>query len=277
MTARDRPTRADGGAEAPFLAVDLGNTRCKACLFPAQGASPAALFDVPAAEALATVVLVDLPPGTRAALSCVAEPEAGRALAAALGERLGIPATFNPDSGLALEVEGGETVGSDRLYAARGAIDRAGEGVLVVDAGTALTVDAVLPWEPEPNTGRGADPRAGRFLGGAIAAGPDLLARALGAGGVGLWCVEPCLEAPMLGRDTTAALVSGVTHGFVGAALRLCAGVAAEAGLERPLVVLTGGRRELLTAALGEVAREVRAIEHLVHLGLAAACGRGGP
>ena len=158
----------------PLLSIDLGNSRCKACLFPAGGGAPALLFDVPTAEARAAVegaAFGALPPQTTAALSCVAAAELGRALLAAL-EALANPVHFNPECGLTLELEHPETVGHDRLYAARGALECLGEPAVVVDAGTALTVDAVRPEPASPGC-------VGRFLGGAIAPGPDALAQAL--------------------------------------------------------------------------------------------------
>ncbi|MEZ6020636.1 MAG: type III pantothenate kinase [Planctomycetota bacterium] len=58
-----------------------------------------------------------------------------------LGSR---PCVLHPAHGLELAIEHPETVGLDRLYAARGAWQRTGRrDAIVVDAGTALTVDAV--------------------------------------------------------------------------------------------------------------------------------------
>ncbi|MFH0910326.1 MAG: type III pantothenate kinase, partial [Planctomycetota bacterium] len=63
------------------------------------------------------------------------------------------------------ELETPETTGGDRLTAARAAWEREQRAVLVIDAGTAVTVDAV--------------DREGVFLGGAILPGPVIWLAAL--------------------------------------------------------------------------------------------------
>jgi type III pantothenate kinase len=155
-----------------------------------------------------------------------------------------------------------QTVGRDRLYAARGALEWTGRAAVVIDAGTALTVDAVRPLDDGPF--------AGAFLGGAIAPGPALLADALARGGALLPRVEPELDVPALGRDTPSALRAGIAVGFAGAARELAARVAAEAGLGGAPIVLTGGARAYVRDVLLDDF-EVLEDEHLVHRGLAAA------
>lgn len=159
----------------------------------------------------------------------------------------GIDATRQPAS-----------VGLDRLFAARGAWECVRGPAVVVDAGTALTVDAMVP-DPERDLPR--------FLGGAIAPGPQLLAEALARGGARLFAFEPEPGAPALGRDSLEAMRAGVSVGFAGAALRLVARVAAEAGLESAPVLVTGGARRFLD--LEDFRPRVR--ELLVHEGLLAA------
>ena len=90
------------------------------------------------------------------------------------------PVVVDPPHGLSFEVDAPESVGSDRLFAARGALDHRPQNWIVVQVGTALTVDAVR-WTGEQ----------GAFLGGAIAPGPRLLSEALHAGGARLPLVDP--------------------------------------------------------------------------------------
>lgn len=167
---------------------------------------------------------------------------------------------INPPSGLELRVEHPETVGADRLFAARGALERLGRSAIVVDAGTALTVDALLVED-----GRGI------FLGGAIAPGPALLAEALGRGGARLHGIEPQPGAPALGRETAEALEAGVVVGFEGAALELVRRVGLEAELGQAPVLLTGGAAGFLREALGRTLAELVEVQALVPEGLAAA------
>ena len=158
-----------------------------------------------------------------------------------------------PAPAIASECDDPEAVGRDRRFAAQAAFSLKGPA-LVVDAGTALTVDAV-----------GEGPT---FLGGAIAPGPELLADALDRGGAKLFKVTPDSAARALGRSTEEALVAGVSVGFRGAAAALVLEVSREAGLEDAPVVLTGGARSLLQggALFGE--RATHGFADLVHLGL---------
>ncbi|MDP6954980.1 MAG: type III pantothenate kinase, partial [Planctomycetota bacterium] len=185
-----------------------------------------------------------------------------------------------------------ESVGLDRLFAARGALELVAGPALVVDAGTAVTVDALGLAEAEAeadrdhdhgdgddgdsggapgDSGEGSSGARGVFLGGAIAPGPDLLAGSLARGTARLPHNAPRPGVRALGRDTGEALAAGVAVGFGGAVRALVEGVAAEAGLDRAPLVLTGGAADYLRAEglFGE--REVLFDEHLVGRGLAAA------
>jgi type III pantothenate kinase len=172
------------------------------------------------------------------ALASVAGPDATSAAAVALAEAFELEpggVRLHPDPGVSNLCQSPETVGLDRLYAARGAAELEPDGCVVLDAGTALTVDAVRTSEGRIE-----------FLGGAIAAGPGLLARALADGGAQLFEVDPAPPVPALGRDTRAALESGVVHGFRGAAAELSRRIGLESGLATTTRVLTGGAAEWL-------------------------------
>lgn len=250
---------------ARFLAVDLGNSRCKLGVFEGTTLVDAASLPVEAElpDALAAW-LRSRPPAARAALCSVAAPALEQRVAAALREAVAGPVDVAPDPALELAVRSPETVGRDRLFSARGALAVVGGSAIVVDAGTALTVDAV----------RGGPPGGvlvGTFLGGAIAPGPELLARALALGGARLPSVEPRPGAAALGRDTTEALLAGIAVGVAGAARRLVEGVERESGLAGAPLVLTGGARAYVSEALAEGRPAPRVVEALVLLGLRAA------
>lgn len=168
------------------------------------------------------------------AISSVAD-EARRGSLRLLCEQLSECVLVNPEVGMEIDCESPETVGRDRLYAALGAWQLAQGPAIVVDAGTALTVDALGQRQGQPC-----------FLGGAIAPGPVLLARSLSEGGAQLFAAEIEADVPALGRDTRRALQSGVTVGFQGAARELVERVSDEAGLQSAPVYLTGGARALL-------------------------------
>jgi pantothenate kinase type III len=100
-----------------------------------------------------------------------------------------------------------DLTGPDRLLAAWAAIVLHGRPVIVVDLGTATTVDAV-----------DAD---GFFLGGAILPGFGLAAQALAEGTARLPRVELELPDEAIGVDTAAALQSGIVIGHLGAVREL--------------------------------------------------------
>jgi len=144
---------------------------------------------------------------------------------------------------LAVSVEAPKKVGIDRLLSALAAnvIRPAGCPVVIVDSGTATTVDVVSA--------------EGAFLGGAILPGLELSARALHHYTALLPLIsieELAVESPEpLGRDTRAALQSGLFWGQVGAVRELIARL--QTGLsaaEQPLLLVTGGGGELLVPHL---------------------------
>ncbi len=183
------------------------------------------------------------------ALSSVVHPDLCGSLVAALDQPDFPPVQLNPDPGLQLRIRHPETVGLDRLYAARWAFEVAdGKAAIVVDAGTALTVDAVVPAE---------EGWQGVFLGGAIAPGPRMLADALGTGAAQLQAIQPRQGVRALGRDTAEALEAGVVVGFQGAALHLVERISQEAGLEDCPIVLGGGASRFLMSVFENLNRPV--------------------
>ena len=243
------------------LTVDLGNTRCKFRLW-AESGSLAKSFDLAVdAEFLqqAMAWLKELDGLDRVAMCAVAELELEDQLKEVIVHVVGERFLEDPDVALELDCSQPETIGRDRLFAARGAIERTGRTCIVVDCGTALTVDLVLV----------ADGVA-TFAGGAIAPGPELLAKALRAGGARLPQVEPVPNAPALGKHTRAALEAGIAVGLRGAARELVSELAKQVPGEALPVVLTGGAAGFLTKGAA-LADEVVEVPDLVHHGLLAA------
>lgn len=122
-------------------------------------------------------------------------------------------------------------VGEDRLLNAAAAYDVLQQAVVVLDAGTAMTVDFV--------------DGAGTFHGGAILPGGQVMLDALTGRTTQLPEVElgPPLEA--MGHNTLEAMKSGVFHGMRGAARELVERFAEQAG-QFPMVVATGGDGAML-------------------------------
>ena len=161
---------------------------------------------------------------------------------------------------IVVEVDEPHRVGIDRVAAAAAAalVKEAGRPAIVIDCGTATTVDLVA-----------AD---GRFLGGAILPGPGLLARALAEGTSRLPAVADldtgALPA-MPGRTTQQAIAAGIGFGMRGAVARLVAEAAASLGGD-PQLFLTGGSRGIVRDALAGALE----IPDLVLHGIALAFGR---
>jgi len=114
-------------------------------------------------------------------------------------------------TGMPIRYEPPQDVGADRIVTAVAAWDRhgggnrdadAGKGVIVVDFGTATTFDVVAPG-PE-------------YLGGVIAPGIGISADALFARAARLPRVDMRRPASVVGRNTEAAIQSGLVYGYIG-------------------------------------------------------------
>jgi type III pantothenate kinase len=119
-------------------------------------------------------------------------------------------------------------VGSDRMAAAAGALERGRESAIVVDAGTAITVDLVVHLE---------------FRGGLIMAGPGLALEALGTYARRLPRIgTDALLAGAAGRfdDTEPAMLLGARAAAAGAVIEGVRILRHAAGFS-PGVVVTGG------------------------------------
>ncbi len=135
--------------------------------------------------------------------------------------------------GIEIRYDPPSAVGMDRLVCARAAWKDYGV-CLVVDAGTAVTVDLV---------GEGPS-----FLGGAIAPGAGLMSRALGKGCALLpGDVDPGPSSEFPPASTRECIRAGVTLGFAGLVDRLVEEFRPLAGKDVPCVA-TGGEAPLWRA-----------------------------
>lgn len=100
-----------------------------------------------------------------------------------------------------VRVDRREEVGVDRLLNVRAAFRRVGGACLVVDFGSALTVDVVST--------------RGEYLGGVIAPGTGMSAAALHAGTALLPEVKPDVVDVVTGKDTITCIRSGLFWGAI--------------------------------------------------------------
>jgi len=132
-------------------------------------------------------------------------------------------------------------VGMDRLANAVGACYFFGAPVMVLDFGTAITLDYL-----SAPTGREPLPV---YLGGAIMPGIELAAEALARGTARLPRVSLLEPRRVIGRTTAESIQAGLAHGYLGAIQTLVERAREEIG-QAVRVVATGGDALNLSAHL---------------------------
>jgi type III pantothenate kinase len=141
-------------------------------------------------------------------------------------------------TGIRILYENPKEVGADRIANALAAYHRYGGPAIIIDLGTATTLDAIN--------------RDGDYLGGAIAPGLLIAAQALFERAARLYRVELAKPRTAVGRNTVQALQSGILYGYAGLVEGLVRRFQQEMGPAR--VIATGGLAEI-------IADEVPAIE----------------
>lgn len=256
-TPTPAPVRLDG----TVLLADVGNSRIKLAVIADLGSADAAGRRLPTVtkrqdldsrgfrQANLETWLNQAAPTAAVVLVASVHDAAAARLEAAIAE---LSATrhrplrqrriVHGDLPLEIAVAEPHRVGIDRLAAAAaaGMVRRPGRGTIIVDCGTAATVDLLSP--------------DGAFLGGAIMPGPDLMARALADGTSRLPVVvamEHAMGMPpvMPGRSTQEAIIAGIGWGIRGAISRLVEEARSSLGADAD-VILTGGWRSVVRDAL---------------------------
>lgn len=126
-----------------------------------------------------------------------------------------------------------ERTGVDRVLNVAAAYEQIGKACVVIDAGTAITVDL-------------CDDQ-GRFAGGAIAPGVRMMLDALHERTAGLPRVPFAVPSDPVGRSTEQAILHGVYHGVRGMVKELVENYATELGAW-PEVIASGGDAAALFA-----------------------------
>ena len=136
-------------------------------------------------------------------------------------------------TGIQIKIENPKEVGADRIANTAAVQKLYGGPAIVLDLGTATTFDVVS--------------KDGDYLGGAIAPGLGIAADALVRRTAKLPKVELTLPENAMGRNTVAAMQSGLVIGYVGLVKELVARLKKELG-GNPKVIATGGMAEMLDA-----------------------------
>jgi type III pantothenate kinase len=206
-------TRLQAYHRGVIIAVDIGNSAAKAALVDGASVRESGRLDTAVgsgtdlAEGLGVLAgSMDPAPSTIVAVSVVDRwTERLERAADQLGLSLTVVAASHVPIGTALLRP--DQTGPDRLVAAWAAAVIHGTPAIVVDLGTATTVDAI--------------DGDGFFLGGAILPGLGLAADALADGTARLPRITLGLPTDAIGRDTTTAMQSGVVVGHIGAVREL--------------------------------------------------------
>ncbi|MEO0530522.1 MAG: type III pantothenate kinase [Planctomycetota bacterium] len=267
-------------APLPLLAIDVGNTRVKAGVFAGAAADcvesaqsgvlpiasarvpePVAAFSATAEElaGFAEWVADELASLGRVVIASVSQPTEDAVVAALRDVK--VERLTSETLPIRLDVEQPESLGVDRAVAAVAAnrLRHAGKPAIVVDVGTAITVDLI--------------DEEGVFLGGAILPGPGLAARALAEKTDRLPDVrfgELDTSPDAVGRATEPAIRAGVYWGAVGSIRELIARQR-DRCVVPPQVFLTGGAAPSFARLIGGPDLTVRYLPHLTLTGIAIA------
>ncbi|WP_197524701.1 type III pantothenate kinase [Botrimarina hoheduenensis] len=270
-----------------LLAIDIGNSRVKlgwfanpsACVSPPQttalpiassplpepgetlSGSAAELLAGPLAEWLASLPAESLQIAIASVCPAISEPFETAVSTALANAGIGFTVLrlTNSAAPLTIDVEAPALVGADRIAAAVAAncLRLADTPVIVIDIGTAITVDLI--------------DSKGVFQGGAILPGPTLAGAALAERTALLPKVLPGeldRSPDPVGRNTEAALHAGLYWGAVGALRELIA--RQRDRLPRPpQVLLTGGAAPGFARLIGGPDYTVRHVPHLTLAGIA--------
>ncbi|MDO9508013.1 MAG: type III pantothenate kinase [Thermovirgaceae bacterium] len=139
--------------------------------------------------------------------------------------------TNETDLGVPILYKTPAEVGADRLVNAVAGIRQYGSPLIIVDFGTAITLDAISP--------------SGEYLGGAIAPGLVVSMEALFGRTAKLPKVSFEVPEQVIGRTTSESIQSGMLYGFIGLVDSLVERIRGAMGVEAP-VIATGGHAEIM-------------------------------
>ena len=224
--------------EINFIAISIGNSRTQICTFIDGALTSPQVIDNHELDTIAEIVAV-----------CyleIADKEDAAIILASVVPDLGIKAELqinnklsskvirierDMDVPIGRQIDDNTTPGEDRLLNCAGAYDTLKQECIVVDAGTAITVDFV--------------DGTGTFHGGAILPGMQMMLDAMHTGGALLPELKVTKPKECIGHSTEEAMYSGVFYGARGAIFQLIEQYAEKIG-SYPLIITTGGDADLL-------------------------------
>lgn len=136
------------------------------------------------------------------------------------------------DTGIKLEYERNEELGSDRIVVSSSAYNIYGGPVIVVDFGTATTFNLVT--------------KDGRFVGGAIAPGIKTCLDSLVSSTAKLQPIDLKEPESVVGKNMRNGMQSGIVFGYTGLVKYMLEKFKAIDGMQNAKVVATGGLSEIV-------------------------------
>jgi type III pantothenate kinase len=221
-----------------LLTLDVGNTQTHIGMFDGEelvvhwrlATDPEATADLLATQLSSLLALRDLKlPDVDAAVVSSVVPVLGHEYEQVSERYLGgALAVVGPNMkiGMPIRMDNPHEVGADRIVNAVAAYERIGGACIVVDFGTSTNFDVVSS--------------GGEYLGGVLAPGVEISIEALAQRAARLFKVD--LEPPqqVIGKNTGAALQSGVIYGFAGQVDAIIHRIREELG-EEATAIATGG------------------------------------
>ncbi len=236
-----------------ILAVDIGNSTIDLGLFEDKKLIKRDKVSTkPAGQHISSVrtVLEPFAVGEgkiKKAIYCSVVPEINEVIKNALEQCFGvrsIEVSKVIDKYVNIQVDNPDKVGADRLVNAYIGAKLFKPPLIIVDFGTATTIDFISP--------------DGSFLGGSICPGFQVAARALAQSTALLPHVQFAIPESPIGKNTEQALVSGIFFSMVGQVeeiiRRIKAEVAEEMNISRITTLATGGGAEALLAYCPSIA-----------------------
>ncbi len=243
----------------PLLVVDIGNTNIVVGLFEGSELTHSwrlsSRRDTTADEIAVMLrgLLGEHTASVEDAIIASVVPPLTAPMSAALREIAGIDALqIAPGikTGIRILFDNPQEVGADRILNTVAAHTRYGGPAVVIDLGTATTLDVVT--------------EQGDYVGGIITPGPQLGAEALSARAARLPRVALSVPPRVVGRNTVDSIRSGILHGHAAMLDGLVARVEEELG-HAVKIIVTGG----MAAAVAPLMRRFDAIDDdLTLLGL---------
>ncbi|MCW2277077.1 type III pantothenate kinase [Heliophilum fasciatum] len=240
-----------------ILAIDVGNTTTHLGIYRMDGAAPVLLhhWSISTDRArtsdeyailLRSLFLVDgiEPKMLRGVIAACVVPPMIPTLERMCRSLLAMePLLVRPGvrTGMPVQIENPHEVGADRIVNAVAAYARYGGPLIIVDFGTATSYCVISA--------------QGVYLGGAIAPGVTVATEALFAKAAKLPRIEIVKPARVIGKNTVAAMQSGIVYGFAGQVEGIVERLKAEIG--EPTRVIATGEMAPLIAPLAPVIDQV--------------------